>query len=86
MAHSQRQTSQNQPIRGGPIHPYQLRRGAATYAVLGTNASPSIASVARRGDWPLGHVLDRYWHWHSSNVGDENTDPNNVEFATLPPH
>ena len=73
------------------FNPYGLRKGAATTAVSGTTAPPSIPSIAQRGEWSLGLVLDVYWHF--SKVGDQylgrilaGLDPNDVEFGTLPPH
>lgn len=45
-----------------------LRKGAATHATVcmsGTTAPPSIPSVARRGEWSFGSVLDVYWHFNS---------------------
>lgn len=44
------------------VNPYGLRKGAATHAVSGTTATPSIPSIARRGEWSIGSVLDVYWH------------------------
>jgi hypothetical protein len=73
------------------LNPYGLRKGAATHAVSGTTAAPSIPSIARRGEWSIGSVLDVYWHFGS--VGDHylgrilcGLDPNNTNFAILPPH
>jgi hypothetical protein len=73
------------------INPYGLRKGAATHAVSGTTAAPSIPSIARRGEWSIGSVLDVYWHFGS--VGDHylgrilcGLDPNDPSFAVLPPH
>lgn len=73
------------------LNPYGLRKGAATHAVSGTTAAPSIPSIARRGEWSIGSVLDVYWHFGS--VGDHylgrilcGLDPNETHFATLPPH
>ena len=73
------------------FNPYGLRKEAATYAVSGTTASPSIPSIARRGEWSIGSVLDAYWHFGS--VGDHylgrvlaGMDPNDASFSTLPPH
>ena len=78
-------------IRLGHMNPYGLRKGAATHAVSGTTAAPSIPSIARRGEWSLGAVLDVYWHF--AKTGDEylgrvlaGLDPNDVSFALLPPH
>ena len=73
------------------LNPYGLRKGAATHAVSGTTAAPSIPSIARRGEWSIGSVLDIYWHFGS--VGDHylgrilcGLDPNDPNFAVLPPH
>ena len=73
------------------LNPYGLRKGAATHAVSGTTAAPSIPSIARRGEWSIGSVLDVYWHFGS--VGDHylgrilcGLDPNDTKFAILPPH
>ena len=57
----------------------------------GTTASPSMASIARQGEWSISTVLDSYLH-HSS-VGNAYLgrimacfDPNNDKFDALPPH
>jgi hypothetical protein len=78
-------------MRISNFNPYGLHKGAATYAVSGTTATPSIPSVARRGGWSIGSVLDVYWHFGS--MGDHylgrilaGLDPNDPSFATLPPH
>ena len=73
------------------LNPYGLRKGAAIHAVSGSTAALSIPSIARRGEWSIGSVLDVYWHFGS--VGDHylgrilcGLDPNNTNFAILPPH
>ena len=78
-------------MRASSFNPYGFRKGAATLAVSGTTAPPSIPSVARRGEWSIGSVLDVYWHFGS--VGDHylgrilaGYDPNHESFSTLPPH
>jgi hypothetical protein len=78
-------------IRYGHMNPYGLRKGAATHAISGTTAAPSIPSIARRGEWSQGAVFDVYWHF--AKTGDEylgrvlvGLDPNDVSFGTLPPH
>ena len=38
------------------------RKGGATHATTGTTCPPPIPSVARRGEWSMGKVLDVYWH------------------------
>jgi len=73
------------------FNPYGFRKGSATYAVSGTTVTPSLPSVARRGEWSQGQVLDVYWHFAS--IGDHFLGrllaclhPNELGFATLPPH
>jgi hypothetical protein len=52
---------------------------------------PPIASIANRGDWSLGKVLDVYWQF--AKAGDAylgrclcGLDPNHSKFSVLPPH
>jgi hypothetical protein len=45
-----------------------LRKGSATHVACATAAPPPIASIANRGDWSLGKVLDVYWQF--AEVGD----------------
>ena len=70
---------------------YGLRKGSAIYCVSGTTAPPSQTSIARRGDWSVGTVLDCYWHF--CPIGDEylgriavGLHPNSLQFDILPPH
>ena len=70
---------------------YSNRKGSATHAVSGTTMAPSTTSIARRGEWSIGVVLDCYWHFAS--VGDHylgrilaGFDPNCADFDQLPPH
>ena len=56
-----------------------------------TTSPPPIASIANRGDWSLGKVLDVYWQ--IAEVGDSylgrclcGLDPNPSTFSVLPPH
>jgi hypothetical protein len=78
-------------MRQDHLNPYGLRKGAATHAVSGTTASPSIPSIACQGEWSMGPVLDVYWHFAST--GDHylgrilaGLDPNAPDFGVLPPH
>jgi hypothetical protein len=78
-------------MRQDHLNLYGLRKGAATHAVSGTTSSPSLPSIARRGEWSLGALLDVYWHFAS--IGDHylghilaGFDPNIPDFGTLPPH
>jgi hypothetical protein len=68
-----------------------LRKGSATHVSCATTAPPPIASIANRGDWSLGKVLDVYWQF--AEVGDAylgrclcGLDPNHSTFSVLPPH
>lgn len=73
------------------FNPYGFRKGSATHACSGTTLSPSLPSIARRGEWSQGMVLDVYWHFAA--IGDHYLgrvlaclQPNDAGFATLPPH
>ena len=73
------------------LNAYSFRKGSSTYAVAGTTVPPSLNSIARRGEWSIGKVLDCYWHFGS--VGDQylgrvlsGLDANSDQFDTLPPH
>ena len=73
------------------FNPYGLQKGAATYATSGTTMSPSVPSIALRGEWNIGPVLDCYWHF--DKTGDQylgrvlaGMDPNSSNFDVLPPH
>jgi hypothetical protein len=68
-----------------------LRKGSATHVASATTAPPPIASIAKRGDWSLGKVLDVYWQF--AEAGDSylgcclcGLDPNHTNFSALPPH
>ena len=68
-----------------------LRKGSATHVSCATTAPPPIASIANRGDWSLGKVLDVYWQF--AEVDDAylgrclcGLDPNHSTFSVLPPH
>ena len=68
-----------------------IRKGSATHVSCATTAPPPIASIANRGDWSMGKVLDVYWQF--ADVGDAylgrclcGLDPNLSSFSVLPPH
>lgn len=70
---------------------YSLRKGSATHVTSGTTCPPPISSVARRGEWSMGHVLEVYWHF--ADTGDfflgrilGGLDPTKASFGVLPPH
>jgi hypothetical protein len=45
-----------------------IRKGSATHVSCATTAPPPIASIANRGDWSMGKVLNVYWQF--ADVGD----------------
>jgi hypothetical protein len=68
-----------------------IRKGSATHVSCATTCPPPIASIANRGDWSMGKVLDVYWQF--ADVGDAylgrclcGLDPNLSTFSVLPPH
>jgi hypothetical protein len=68
-----------------------IRKGSATHVSCATTAPPPIASIANRGDWSMGKVLDVYWQF--ADVGDAylgrclcGLDPTLSTFSVLPPH
>ena len=78
-------------IRIAHANAHGWRKGAATHATSGTTAPPPIPSVARRGEWSMGKVLDVYWH--CAEPGDNylgrvicGLDPLSPDFGALPPH
>jgi hypothetical protein len=78
-------------IRKDHANAHGVRKGSASFACSGTTCPPSVASIANRGDWSMGAVLDVYWHF--CEAGDHflgrvlaGLDPNKAEFATMPPH
>ena len=78
-------------IRLEHTNAYGLRKGSATLSTSGTTAPPPISSIARRGEWSMGKVLDVYWHF--SEPGDHylgrilaGLDPSLHSFGCLPPH
>ena len=53
-------------MKSSQFNPHGFRKGSATYAASGTTMAPSIPSIARRGEWSIGKILDVYWHFLSS--------------------
>ena len=61
------------------------------FATSGTTCPPPVSSVAGRGEWSLGKVLDIYWTF--AHAGDQylgrllsGLDPNSPDFACIPPN
>ena len=78
-------------IRPDHANSHGFRKGSGVYATSGTTCPPPISSVAGRGEWSLGQVLDVYWSF--AHAGDEylgrllaGLDANSHLFAALPPH
>ena len=78
-------------IRVGRAGAHGLRKGAGSAASSATTDPPSFVSVAARGEWSIGKVLDVYFKFAMG--GDQYLgrilallDPNETTFAILPPH
>jgi len=78
-------------IRLAHANAHDWRKGSATYATSGTTCPPSTPSIARRGEWSMGKVLDLYWHF--AETGDyylgrvvAGLDALLSTFKILPPH
>ena len=78
-------------IRAEHANSHGIRKGSATKVTSGTTLPPPTSSIAARGEWSLGKVLDIYWHF--AEPGDHylgrclaGLDPNSEDFAILPPH
>jgi len=78
-------------IRPDHANSHGIRKGSGTHASSGTTAPPPVSSIAARGEWTLGKVLDVYWHF--SEPGDTYLgrvlaflNPSSPDFGTLPPH
>lgn len=77
--------------RVGRAGAHGLRKGAGSAASSATTDPPSFVSVAARGEWSIGKVLDVYFKFAMG--GDQYLgrilallDPNETTFAILPPH
>lgn len=78
-------------IRANHANAHGIRKGSATSASSGTTCPPPVSSIAARGEWSLGKVLDLYWHF--AEPGDHYLgrilaflDETSEKFAVLPPH
>jgi hypothetical protein len=50
-------------IRAEHTNSHGICKGSATAVTLGTTLPPPTSSIAARGDWSLGRILDIYWHF-----------------------
>lgn len=80
-----------QYIRPNHANTHSIRKGSGTYSQSGTTCPPPATATAGRGEWSLGRVFDLYLHL--ADPADAylgrilvGLDPNNENFATLPPH
>jgi hypothetical protein len=78
-------------IRADHANSHGIRKGSATKVTSGTTLPPPTSSIAARGEWSLGRVLDIYWHfaepgYHYLGRCLAGLDPNSEDFAVLPPH
>jgi len=68
-----------------------LRKGSGTHAASATTCPPLFTSIAARGEWSMGKVLDVYFQFAAGGdfyLGQllSLKDPNSVEFDTPCPH
>jgi hypothetical protein len=68
-----------------------LRKGSGTHAASATTCPPLFTSIAARGEWSMGKVLDVYFQFASGGdfyLGQllSLKDPNSVEFDCPCPH
>lgn len=78
-------------IRLPRFNAHGIRKGSGTHSSSATTAPPSFVSVATRGDWSMGKILDTYFKFALG--GDQYLgrvlallDPNEATFSALPPH
>lgn len=78
-------------LRVSHANVHGLRKGSGIHASSGTTCPPSFVSVAARGEWLMGKVLDIYFKFALG--GDQYLgrilallDPLKESFAALPPH
>ena len=78
-------------LRVSHFNAHGLRKGAGMHASSATTSPPSFVSVAARGEWSIGKILDVYFKFAMG--GDfylgrllALLDPESEDFAILPPH
>jgi hypothetical protein len=50
-------------IRANHANSHGIRKGSATKVTSGTTLPPPTLSIAARGEWSLGQILDISWHF-----------------------
>lgn len=78
-------------LRLSHFNAHGLRKGSGSHASSATTVPPSFVSVAARGEWSIGKILDMYFKFAMG--GDQYLgrilallDPNKESFSILPPH
>ena len=78
-------------VRTANFNSHGLRKGGATHSTSRTTCPPPLTSVAARGEWSLGKIMDIYFKF--GDPGDQylgrimaGLDPNSELFGILPPH
>jgi hypothetical protein len=78
-------------IRSDHANSHGIRKGSATKVTSGTTLPLPTSSIAARGEWSLGKILDIYWHF--AEPGDHYLGrclaglyPTSEDFVILPPH
>ena len=70
---------------------HSFRKGATTYASIGSTACPSSASIQIRGGWSMGQIQNRYYKYEAAGdryVGRilSGLPLMSEKFSMLPPH
>jgi hypothetical protein len=78
-------------LRLSHFHAHGIRKGSGTHASSATTVPPAFTSVAARGEWSMGKILDIYFQFAMGGdyyLGRLLTliDPEDDHFDTLPPH
>jgi len=78
-------------VRLSHFNAHCIRKGSGSHASSASTMPPSFVAVAARGEWSIGKILDVYFKFAMG--GDQYLgrilallDPNEDEFAVLPPH
>ena len=78
-------------LRVSHFNAHGIRKGSGSHASSATTSPPSFVSVAARGEWSIGKILDVYFKFAMG--GDQYLgrilsllDPGKDTFAMLPPH
>jgi hypothetical protein len=78
-------------VRLSHFNIHGIRKGSGTHAASATTCPPLFTSIACRGEWSMGKILDVYFQFAAGGdyyLGQllSLKDPNSVEFALPCPH